>query len=192
VNILKYSLISFQKKIRIWNLFSKKFQNFYKSIILIHLSVRASVCPSRSRNPESGPRRTGLFFFSRPFSADCPGLIRPFFFFFFFALFQWAAQGWYVLFFFFFFLPFSGGLPRVNTSSLFFSFSFFFFFSPFSSRLPRVNTRVFFSRPFSAGCPGLIRPFFSPPFSANCPGLIPGFFFFLFLFFPPFSSGFAM
>jgi hypothetical protein len=35
-----------------------------------------------------------------------------------------------------------------------------FFFSPFSGGLPMVNTRVFFSRPFLAGCPGLIPGFF--------------------------------
>jgi hypothetical protein len=55
----------------------------------------------------------------------------------------------------FFVLPFSGGLPRVNTRGF-----FFFFFLPFSGGLPWVNTRVFyfiyfifiFSRPFPAGC----------------------------------------
>ncbi len=31
---------------------------------------------------------------------------------------------------------------------------------PFSDGLPRVNTKVFFSRPFPAGCPGLIPRFF--------------------------------
>ncbi len=44
---------------------------------------------------------------------------------------------------------------------------------PFSDGLPRVNTRVFFC-------------FFSRPFPAGCPGLIPGFFFFFL--FPTFSG----
>jgi hypothetical protein len=67
-----------------------------------------------------------FFFFFLPFPAGCPGLISGFFFFFFLARKGWAA-----------------GPPF-----------FFFFFALFG--LPRVNTRVFFSRPFPTGCPGLI------------------------------------
>jgi hypothetical protein len=42
----------------------------------------------------------------------------------------------------------------------------------FQMALPRVNTRVFFFRPFSAGCPGLI----------------PGFYYYYY-YFPPLTDG---
>jgi hypothetical protein len=68
--------------------------------------------------------------------------------FFFPALFQRAAQGYYQGFFFF--PPFSGGFAVYGTTSL----------CIFQMVLPRVNTKVFFFRPFPAGCPGLIPGFY--------------------------------
>ncbi len=67
-----------------------------------------------------------------------------------------------------------------------------FFLSVLSGGLPMVNTKVFlfaffFSRPFPAGCPGLIPWFFCfffRSFPAGCPGLISGFFCFFFRLFP--------
>ncbi len=88
--------------------------------------------------------------------------------------------------------PRSDGLPRVNTRV--------FFFRPFSANCPGLIPRVFFFflllRPFPAGllcrrrtCPGLIPRVFSfpRPFPAGCPRLIPGFFFLFF--FRPFPAG---
>jgi hypothetical protein len=77
------------------------------STILIALSVCAFVRLSRSRFWVSGFRRTNGQDLSVYFKWRCPGLIPRFFF------------------LLLFFLPFSGGLPRVNTRVFFFFFSFF-------------------------------------------------------------------
>ncbi len=98
----------------------------HKSSLLIHLSVCSSVCLSvevlKSRfgglsrvntrgffsSPFLGELPTGLipgFFFSCPFSANCPRLIPGFFF----------------------PPPFSSGLPRVNTRVFFFFLNFALF-----------------------------------------------------------------
>ncbi len=101
------------------------------------------------------------FSFSHPFPASCPGLIPGFFF----RPFLAGCPRLILRFFCFFFPPFFDGFVMYGKTGL----------CIFQMALPRVNTMVFFffffSRPFPAGCLGLIPRFyyyfFFPPLTDN-------------------------